>query len=474
MKINSIKIITVILVTLLLSSCVDDNFDVPTPSGNEENRELSIILGNIANDVTWNLVTIADLKSRYNSGDAPLLIESNDVVKGYVVSSDRSGNFFQEIYIQDAAENPTTGIKVVLNLRNNYTKYNVGREVYVYLNGLYLGETNSGDGITTIGGKVDADDNNEVDVISENQLDDHLFRSPVTETIVPKTIEVSAINSDLVGTFVRIEDAFFPTALDGLTIVDPNEDFDTQRTLSACNGFGFSDFILETSSFSNFSSVKMQSQTGGTIDGIVTKDFGGDNFVIVINDIEDIRFEDSLCQPLDLSTFTPIFEEDFETTTGTGPITLAGWTNYIEAGSRSFTGYTDGDTNSRATRIGSFRSNDASSISWLITPAIDLDATANEFFSFENSNSFADGSELEILISTDWDGTEANVTSATWEALPAAVVSDGEFFRNWVSSGDVDLSAYSGSVYIAFKYIGSGDAGSDGTFEIDNVKVLAQ
>ena len=474
MKINSIKIISVILVTLLLSSCVDDNFDVPTPSGNEENRELSIILGNIANDTNWNLVSIADLKSRYNSGDAPIAITANDVVKGYVVSSDRTGNFFQEIYIQDAAENPTAGLRVVLNLRSSYTRYNVGREVYVYLNGLYLGETNSGDGIISVGGKVNPEDSDEIDVISENQLANHVFRSTTTETIVPKTIKVAEIGANLIGTFVRIEDAFFPAELDGLTIVDPNEDFDTQRTLSACNGSGFSEFILETSSFANFSQVTMQSAEGGAISAILTKDFGGDNFVVVVNDVEDIQFNESLCQPLDLSTFTPIFEEDFEGTSGSGDIAIAGWTNYSEEGTRLFRSYNDGDSGSRAASIGSFRSGDASSITWLITPSIDLDATANEFFSFESSNSFADGSELEVLISTDWDGTEANITTATWTTLPAAVVTDGEFFRNWVNSGDVDLSSFSGSAYIAFKYIGSGDAGSDGTFEIDNIKVVAQ
>lgn len=474
MKINSIKLITVILVTLLLSSCVDDNFNVPTPSGNEQNKELGIILGNITNDPAWNLVTIANLKSRFTSGNAPVLIRTNDVVKGYVVSSDRAGNFFQEIYIQDAAENPTAGIKVVINLRNNYTKFNIGREVYISLNGLYLGETNSRDGITAIGGKVKTTDSNEIDPMSVNQINTHLFRSRTTKAIIPKTIKVAEIGSNLVGTFVRIEDAFFPAALDGLTIVDPNESFDTQRTLSACNGSGFSEFIVETSSFANFSSVRMQSQKGGTINAVLSKDFNGNNFVLVLNEIKDLKFEDELCKPLDLSTFTTIFEEDFESTTGSGAIALTGWTNYSQEGSRKFTGYTDSNTNSRATRIGAFRSRDTSTISWLITPSINLNATANEFFSFESSNSFADGSELEVLISTNWDGTEANITTATWATLPAAVVSDSESFRNWVSSGDVDLSSFSGSAHIAFRYTGSGNSANDGTFEIDNIKVLGK
>lgn len=464
MKINSIKIITVILVTLLLSSCVDDNFDVPTPSGNEENKELSIILGNIANDVTWNLVTIADLKSRYNSGDAPLLIESNDVVKGYVVSSDRSGNFFQEIYIQDAAENPTTGIKVVLNLRNNYTKYNVGREVYVYLNGLYLGETNSGDGIITIGGKIDSADNNEVDVISENQLDDHLFRSAVTETIVPKTISVGEINDNVVGTFVRIENAFFPPALDGEPIVDPNEDFDTQRILSSCSGAGFSNFILETSSFANFSSVKMQSQTGGFIDAVVTKDFRGDNFVLVINDIEDIKFEDTLCQPL-----TPFYSQDFESFGSTSDVETAGWTNVnVNGGSTTFTLRNFGGN--QFMQASAFRTGENPLEMWFVSPAINLDSNTDEELSFGTKTGFNNGAALSVLISTDFTG---DVTTATWQTLNATLANgpSSGFQFDFTESGAIDLSSFSGDVYIAFKYLG-GDGDVTTTFQIDNLTIV--
>jgi hypothetical protein len=43
-----------------------------------------------------------------------------------------------------------------------------------------------------------------------------------------------------------------------------------------------------------------------------------------------------------------------------------------------------------------------------------------------------------------------------------------------VDSGLVDLSSFSGNAYIAFKYIGSDDPSYDGTFQIDEFKVLVQ
>jgi hypothetical protein len=124
--------------------------------------------------------------------------------------------------------------------------------------------------------------------------------------------------------------------------------------------------------------------------------------------------------------------------------------------------------------LGSYNTGDASTIAWLITPVIDLDAQGVEFVKFISSNSFSDGSELELLISTDWDGTEATIESSSWSTLNANIVSDSEFYQNWVDSGLVDLSSYSGNGYVAFKYIGSGQASTDGTYEIDDFKILVQ
>ena len=99
--------------------------------------------------------------------------------------------------------------------------------------------------------------------------------------------------------------------------------------------------------------------------------------------------------------------------------------------------------------------------------------TLEKFINFQSSNSFSDNSDLELLISTDWNGTEAGVLSATWTALPGVIVSDSESFENWIDSSFVTLSPYSGTAYVAFRYTGGG-TNNTGTFEIDNFKVYAQ
>ena len=84
----------------------------------------------------------------------------------------------------------------------------------------------------------------------------------------------------------------------------------------------------------------------------------------------------------------------------------------------------------------------------------------------------ADSSYLEVLYSQDWDGDEATITSATWGVLSDAyVVKDTDSFAEWFNSGTVDLSCATGTIYIAFKYTGSGLDNFDGVYELDEISV---
>jgi hypothetical protein len=467
-----ITIILVLITSICFVTCVEDgDFTVPESLGNEENEAVSYILDSISAG-TLQLKTIKQLKELYIIGGDTLKVVSDIVVKGYVISSDKSGNFYKEFYMQDAPENPTAGIKVSLNLSNSYNKFNIGREIYIRLKGLYVGETNSGDGLVAIGGKVSTTDLTEIENVTTNQIPNHIYRTEITEEIVPKVIDFAGINDTNIGTFIMLENVFFDAKLAGKSYVDPKEDFDTQRKIQTCLGLGYDHLLVETSSFSRFSNETLP-EKAGTIKAIVSKDFGGDLIVLSLNESNDVYMNNERCTPLPIEEYTTILlEENFDNESG--DIDVLNWINFREEGTKSWRSYTDTYSQSKAARIGSSSSGDENTITWLITLGINLDTTSQEFLSFETSNSFGNGSELQALISTDFDGNESNINTATWAVLPAKIVSDGENFKNWVHSTYIDLSNYSGTAFIAFKYTGNGNVSFDGTYELDNVNILAK
>lgn len=173
--------------------------------------------------------------------------------------------------------------------------------------------------------------------------------------------------------------------------------------------------------------------------------------------------------------FTPlIFTEDFAV--GAVDNTIldnTGWENIAEVGTMKwkeqiFSG-------NPYAEFSSFQSNEAVNIGWLVSPDINLDATENEILQFQSSQSFVTSSSnsLEVLIATDYDGT--NLTSANWEPLPATLPTTTSTYFAFIKSGEIDLSGYTGTVNIAFKVKGSGtNTALDGSYQVDAIRVYTK
>jgi hypothetical protein len=463
--INTFKsILFSLLVGSIFTACVQDD-DYAAPQVDELNNPAQGLVANI---------TIPELKAQL--GADVTQIASDLIVKGFVVSSDRDGNFFKELYIQDASSNATSAIRVELEINDLYTQYNIGREIFIKLQGLYIG---LGDGDVITIGTLDGD---EIGRISENLAAQVVVRSNNTEAIVPNMMNLSDINESHIGLMVQVNNAQFAENLQGDSYVDAFDDFDTQRIIESCECEGSAtNFILETSTFAAFKNIIMPFGSG-SITGIITRDFTADNLVMAINSQNDVVFSDNIsdrcaANGIDTTGYTSSFLEDFETMTTGASVSGNGWINYIEAGSTNWEvdfSSDSGNPSSKIASYGAFGTGDTSNIVWLISPAIDLDAQDAEVVTYETSNSFSDNSDLEVLISTDWDGDAATITAATWEDVTgcAGIVSDSEFFQNWVT-GSLSLTLYSGTAYVAFRYVG-GDADSNfnGTYELDNFNVL--
>ncbi|GAA4941381.1 hypothetical protein GCM10023314_12960 [Algibacter agarivorans] len=475
-KINKIKIVSsVILALLLFTSCIkDDDYGTPDISITEPNIPLE------------QITTFRAMKSLYdqavNDGNATVVIDDEPdlYIEGYVVSSDKSGNFFEELIIQNKTDDsspdndPRLGFKVDINVSSLSDTFQFGQKVYVKMDGLTIGETS---GVITIG-KGDAVDVKQIQAAEYKAI---VIRSNEIETIIPKVTGLADLTELDENTLIQLNNMQLNRFEMGATYASESfDEFDGLRLLESCDS-GIS-MIMQTSTFSDFKSLVVP-QGKGNVTGIFSRDFRDDFNVLVINSSADVNFDSTeRCDPMELtcglaSTIGSgnLLYEDFEPQKNNKPIVIDGWTNYIEAGTEAWEGYSSTSSNAslgRSARFQSSSSGDDSNIGWLITPAINLDAQDGETLRFKTSNSLSDSSFMEVLYSLDWDGTEAGVTLATWGVLSAAyVVKDTDSFVPWFNSGSVDLSCATGIMHIAFKYTGSGQDTFDGIYELDEISI---
>lgn len=468
MKTNKLIIFTlVLLASISFTKCVEDgDFTVPQDLGSAENAKVQKIIEEL-NDPNGNLeeISIANLKSLFVE-DEVTEITTDLVVKGYVSSSDRTGNFFEEFFIQDTLENPTAAIQVVLDLNDTYNKFNLGREVYIKLNGLSIGETRNGNGVISIG--VESGD--VIDAIQLSKIDDHVLRSSTSGTLVPLPIGLNEITSENVGMFVQISNAQFPRNIKDLTFGDPEERFDTQRAIESCETAG--SISLETSSFASFNFAPLPKEKFA-MNAVVSKTFNGSNIVLVLNDKNDIQETGERCDPDFLEctgstgSNTTVFSEDFESF---GTFASEGWDVINIDGKR--TSWSKGSfSGNDYAQITAFSTGDGDEKVWLISPEINLDNSTGEQLSLDIQTNFNNGEILTIWASTDYDGEDP--TTATWQLLDVNIpAGSANGFGSFEGIDPVNISCLDGTIHIGFLYSSSEDSATT-RYHIDNFEISA-
>ena len=138
-------------------------------------------------------ITVAEVARRFKEARASGNIGDDDQfsvfgwtvtedlwLKGRVTTSDRSGNFYKSLYIQDSPDGP--GIEVKIGRNSLYNEYKLGQQICIKLNGLTVGEygwkkgDNYGEGMVQIG--VDDESNTYATAYMEHQyiIDKHIFK----------------------------------------------------------------------------------------------------------------------------------------------------------------------------------------------------------------------------------------------------------------------------------------------------------
>ena len=165
---------------------------------------------------TGIFTSIKEMKLQYNkktssekSKTSGHTITENIWIKGQVVSDDKTGNLYREIYLQDA----TGGIDLKLGKSSLYSDYKLGQWVYVKCTDLCIGSYND---MPQLGLEPDNTTTNEYEtsyIDIQALINTHVFRGAYDTPVAPKEISASDISSalssgfqgDLWGTLVTVK-----------------------------------------------------------------------------------------------------------------------------------------------------------------------------------------------------------------------------------------------------------------------------
>ena len=108
---------------------------------------------------------------------------------------------------------------------------------------------------------------------------------------------------------------------------------------------------------------------------------------------------------------------------------------------------------------------------WLISPCIEVAKDVTTTLTFDHAAKFFSSASTEMTLWLSTDYKSGLPSTATWSQLTIPTYPSGSNW-NFVSSGNIDLSAYAGSsVSIAFKYISTSTAAAQ--WEVKNFSVTS-
>jgi hypothetical protein len=322
------------------------------------------------------------------------------------------------------------------------------------------------------------------------------LNNPVTPIEVSINDLGTSMNNRYINTLVKLTGYEFAAA-DTLKTYSDTSSYKATTNRLATTGCGNAlSLTIRTSGYANFAGVRLPSGNGSiTAVYTVYKSSPTSNTTtkqMIIRDTSDVQFTGSRCGAPPPGTVF-LINEDFETqnantTAPYTPVTIQGWLNLPQNFTRSFDARIF--SNNRYAYLSAFGSSAPSVTTWLVTKGINMDGTNSEKLTFSTKQNFLltavpNGtpvpSDLKVLISTNFTGTgNPWAAGVDWTDITSlATLSPGSttsnFPSSYTASGDIDLSTYTGTIYIAFRYEGADLTGTandkTSAWEVDNIRV---
>lgn len=254
-----------LFVALSMCACVDREFDAPP------------IDGNAVSFPDDSLMTIGEVKAYYSPGEF-VQIPDAKFMRGVVVGDDESGNIFKSLILQDSIDGITLIVDAV-NLNNNYFE---GREVIVYMEGLWISDFN---GFIQVGAGPNSF--NQMERIPEILVNERVRPGKYLGVVEPILVTFTQLNDSYQSRLIKVDGVEFASFELGKTYAE--EEQTINLTIQDCNG---SDLLIRTSGFSDFWETEVP-QGNGSITAIYGV-FGQDQ-QLTIRDLNDVEFINERC-----------------------------------------------------------------------------------------------------------------------------------------------------------------------------------
>jgi hypothetical protein len=372
-----------------------------------------------------NYVTIKKLREMYTQG--MVTVDTNIYIRGIITLTPEFKNVPAFIaYLQDS----TAGICLTVTGTNTFT---LNSEVKILCRGVTFTNYN---GLLQFG---------DIAIADQSEL---ISLTPTPITPVSATLD-EILAGEHQGEYVSIT---------GVQFKDPGT-FSGSKILTDCNSV----IDVYTRSDATFASTSLPTMNG-TFKGIASVYTSKQ---LLLRDPLELAMAGTRCGVPSVTYLS----QDFNTLTTkyVDVSALPGWKTYSEAGTKTW--YSNNTTTMGPwIQATAYNSGQPSVITWMIAPQIDLTASVQPYVRFESADGYDNGSTLELFVSTDYTGSVTPWTS-TWTKLNFTLPpSTASGYSSFVSSGQVDLSAYNGStLYIAWVYKGGGSKTT--TWEVDNVLI---
>jgi hypothetical protein len=368
-------------------------------------------------------ITIEQLREMFEDGISQ--VDTNVYIQGIITLTPELGNLPAFVaYIQDS----TAGICLTVSGTNSFSR---DSEVKILCRDVSFTEYN---GLLQFG---------DIGIADQTTLISLAPAPPEPETV---TIS-SLLSGEHQAEYVRIENVQFE---------EPGT-WSGDNILTDCSD----ELEVYTRSDATFSSDALPAGNGYIMG--VASNYSGVQFIV--RDETENSMTGDRCG----SAGTIYLSEDFSTLVQYDDVsTLTGWMTYPEAGTKTWYGNTV--STRKWVQATAYNSGQASVITWMIAPAVDLTLATSPYLIFDSADGYDNGATLTLYVSTDYTGSATPWTS-TWTELNFTLpVSTASGYSQFVSSGKVDLSPWKGSqVWIAWVY--DGDTGRTTTWEVDNVMV---